>query len=36
MGRDKKKNVVHVIDFGLSKRYRDATTHQHIPYINIF
>ncbi|KAL3566262.1 hypothetical protein D5086_031677 [Populus alba] len=23
---------VHVIDFGLAKRYRDTTTHQHIPY----
>lgn len=32
MGRDKKKNIVYIIDFGLAKRYRDATTHQHIPY----
>jgi hypothetical protein len=23
---------VHVIDFGLAKRYRDPKTHQHIPY----
>jgi serine/threonine protein kinase len=23
---------VYLIDFGLAKRYRDARTHQHIPY----
>ncbi|KAJ6856590.1 hypothetical protein NC651_038288 [Populus alba x Populus x berolinensis] len=27
---------VHLIDFGLPKRYRDTTTHQHIPYSFIF
>lgn len=23
---------VYIIDFGLAKRYRDATTNRHIPY----
>ncbi|KAF5955734.1 hypothetical protein HYC85_008590, partial [Camellia sinensis] len=23
---------VYIIDFGLAKKYRDTTTHQHIPY----
>jgi hypothetical protein len=23
---------VYVIDFGLAKKYRDTSTHQHIPY----
>lgn len=23
---------VYIIDFGLAKKYRDASTHQHIPY----
>ncbi|KAB5514023.1 hypothetical protein DKX38_027929 [Salix brachista] len=32
MGLGRKANQVYVIDFGLAKRYRDATTHQHIPY----
>ena len=32
MGRDKNSSIVYVIDFGLAKRYRDATTHQHIPF----
>ena len=26
-------NVVHLIDFGLSKEFRDAKTHRHIPMI---
>lgn len=25
-------NIVHVVDFGLSKEYIDQTTNQHIPY----
>ena len=25
-------HIIHVIDFGLAKRYRDAKTHQHIAY----
>ena len=32
MGLNKKSHIVHLIDFGLSKRYRDPKTHQHIPY----
>ena len=28
----KKGNLVYIIDFGLAKKYRDARTHQHIPY----
>lgn len=23
---------VYIIDFGLAKKYRDPSTHQHIPY----
>jgi serine/threonine protein kinase len=33
MGRKSKKNIVHIIDFGLAKRYRDSSTHQHIPFV---
>jgi serine/threonine protein kinase len=25
-------NTIHVVDFGMAKRYRDPTTHIHIPY----
>lgn len=32
MGLGKKGNLVYIIDFGLAKKYRDAKTHQHIPY----
>jgi len=32
MGLTKKGNQVHVIDFGLAKKYRDPRTHLHIPY----
>jgi casein kinase 1 len=32
MGLSKKANAVHVIDFGLAKKYRDPKTHAHIPY----
>jgi len=32
IGLGKKKNIIHLIDFGLSKRYRNAKTGTHIPY----
>ncbi|OIT18962.1 PREDICTED: casein kinase 1-like protein 1 isoform X1 [Nicotiana attenuata] len=32
MGLGRRANQVYVIDFGLAKKYRDSTTHQHIPY----
>jgi len=32
MGRGAEANQVHIIDFGLAKKYRDARTHEHIPY----
>ena len=32
MGLGKKSHIVHIIDFGLAKRYRDSKTHQHIQY----
>lgn len=32
MGVAHRGNIVHVIDFGLSKKYRDFNTHKHIPY----
>ncbi|GAU11693.1 hypothetical protein TSUD_74430 [Trifolium subterraneum] len=32
MGLGRKANQVYIIDFGLAKRYRDSTTHRHIPY----
>ena len=32
IGHGKKQNIIHVIDFGLAKRYRDPKTGEHIPY----
>ncbi|CAI9100401.1 OLC1v1037396C2 [Oldenlandia corymbosa var. corymbosa] len=32
MGLGRKANQVYIIDFGLAKRYRDATSNRHIPY----
>jgi len=32
IGLSKKANQVHIIDFGLAKKYRDPKTQQHIPY----
>jgi serine/threonine protein kinase len=32
MGVGKHANVVHLIDFGLSKEFRDPNTHLHIPF----
>jgi len=32
IGLGKRANQVHIIDFGLAKKYRDGRTQQHIPY----
>ena len=32
IGAGAKNNIVYVIDFGLSKRFRDSKTNMHIPY----
>ncbi|KAJ3077214.1 serine/threonine protein kinase [Podochytrium sp. JEL0797] len=32
MGLGRTANTVHIIDFGLAKKYRDSRTHMHIPY----
>ncbi|KAH7283188.1 hypothetical protein KP509_35G065400 [Ceratopteris richardii] len=32
MGTGQKANQVYLIDFGLSKKYRDPVSHYHIPY----
>ena len=32
MGIGRRGSTVHVIDLGLSKKYRDFNTHRHIPY----
>ena len=32
IGRGDKKNIIYIIDFGLSKRYIDKNTNKHIPY----
>ncbi|KAJ8613782.1 hypothetical protein CTAYLR_008862 [Chrysophaeum taylorii] len=32
IGRGSRARIVHVIDFGLAKKYRDPHSHQHIPY----
>jgi hypothetical protein len=34
MGTGEKANLLHVIDFGLCKQYRDPITHIHIPITN--
>lgn len=31
IGSGRKSHVVHTIDFGLSKRYRDVRTYEHVP-----
>ena len=32
IGKNLKKNIVHLIDFGLSKQYRNPKTGVHIPF----
>ena len=32
IGIHDKSNMIYLIDFGLSRRYKNAKTHQHIPY----
>ena len=32
IGSHQKSNVIYLIDFGLSKRYKNPKNHQHIPY----
>ncbi|KAJ7979325.1 putative Casein kinase [Quillaja saponaria] len=32
MGLGRRANQVYVIDFGLAKKFRDSSNHQHIPY----
>jgi len=32
IGLDNKSNIIHVIDFGLSKRYKEKSSGQHIAY----
>lgn len=32
IGLDPRASLVHSIDFGLAKRYRDPKTNQHVPY----
>ena len=32
MGLGNHQNQLFILDFGLCKRYRDSTTHEHIPY----
>ena len=32
IGLGRKSNILYVIDFGLSKKYREIKSQQHIPY----
>ena len=32
IGTDNKSNIVYLLDYGLSKRYKNAKSHHHIPY----
>lgn len=32
IGLEEKSHIIHLVDFGLSKRFRDIKTHQHVPY----
>ena len=33
-GKKEYKDVLYLIDFGLSKKYRDPKTHQHVKFVN--
>ena len=33
VGLGERSNVIYIIDFGLSKQYRDPNLHHHIPYL---
>mmetsp|Transcript_7245 Transcript_7245/g.7098 ORF Transcript_7245/g.7098 Transcript_7245/m.7098 type:complete len:211 (+) Transcript_7245:139-771(+) len=33
IGLGKRNSIVHIIDFGLAKKYRDFKTQKHIPYV---
>lgn len=33
IGIGKRSSLLHIIDFGLAKKYRDQKTHKHIPFI---
>jgi hypothetical protein len=35
IGVGSRKHVVHIIDFGLSKRYKDPKTDRHIPFVDV-
>ena len=32
IGLESNENVIYLIDFGLSRKYRDSRTNEHIPY----
>jgi len=32
IGLGRRQNIIHIIDFGLAKKYRDPRSHLHIPY----
>lgn len=32
MGLHENSHIVHLVDFGLCKKFRDKKNHQHIPY----
>ncbi|CAG9318695.1 unnamed protein product [Blepharisma stoltei] len=33
IGLGKRSSLIHIIDFGLAKKFRDPKTHKHIPYV---
>jgi len=34
IGLGKRSSLLHIIDFGLAKKYRDPKSHKHIPYMD--